>query len=80
MTGGSGFLVPPADSEALDLAMARVEALPSADLARMSANARAHIVETYDRDRIASRWERLYREMLHRPDSPQRYEFQGSQG
>lgn len=76
----SGFLVTPGDSAALAAAMQHMESLAPAARARMATAGRAQTVAAYDRGCIASRWERLYRELLSSPGAPRLHEFQTTQG
>jgi glycosyltransferase involved in cell wall biosynthesis len=63
---GTGFLVPPSDHEALGLAMLRLSELPEPERRAMGDRGREHIRTTYDLERVADRWEDLYREVLAR--------------
>jgi glycosyltransferase involved in cell wall biosynthesis len=64
--GETGFLTPPRDSEALAAAMKRLGELPEAQRRSMGERAREHIRGHYGLDRVAERWEELYREVLAR--------------
>jgi glycosyltransferase involved in cell wall biosynthesis len=63
---GTGFLVPPSDHEALGLAMLRLSELSEPERRAMGERGREHIRTTYDLERVADRWEDLYREVLAR--------------
>jgi glycosyltransferase involved in cell wall biosynthesis len=60
----TGFLVEPADPEALAMGMARLAALPAAERAAFSNAARAHALSQFDLQTVAARWEQLYVELL----------------
>jgi glycosyltransferase involved in cell wall biosynthesis len=68
--GESGFLVPPRDPEALAAAMLRLGALGESDRRRMGLRGREHIRAHYGVQRVADRWEELYREVLARKGHP----------
>jgi glycosyltransferase involved in cell wall biosynthesis len=63
---GTGFLVPPSDHEALGRAMLRLSELSEPERRAMGERGREHIRTTYDLERVADRWEDLYREVLAR--------------
>lgn len=62
----SGFLVPPRDHEALAAAMLRLGGLGEGERRRMGVRGREHIRAHYGVQRVADRWEELYREVLAR--------------
>jgi glycosyltransferase involved in cell wall biosynthesis len=62
----SGFLVPPRDDEALASAMARLGGVPDARRLEMGRRGHQHIRAHYGLDRVAERWEEIYREALAR--------------
>jgi glycosyltransferase involved in cell wall biosynthesis len=62
----SGFLVPPRDHEALASAMARLGGLPEARRLEMGRRGHQHIRSHYGLDRVAERWEAIYRDVLAR--------------
>ena len=64
--GESGYLVPPRDDAALAAAMLRLSALPDTERRRMGGRGREHIRTHYGVQRLADRWEELYREVLTR--------------
>jgi glycosyltransferase involved in cell wall biosynthesis len=64
--GESGFLVPEKDSEALGRGMLRLMALPEAERRAMGAAGREHVRLNYGLQRVAERWERVYRDALAR--------------
>jgi len=62
----SGFLVPPRDHEALGAAMARLGELPEDRRLEMGRRGQQHIRSHYGLDRVAERWEEIYRHVLAR--------------
>jgi glycosyltransferase involved in cell wall biosynthesis len=62
----SGFLVPARDPDALGLAMMRLMGLPEAQRRSMGERGREHVRAHYGLNRVAERWERIYREVLAR--------------
>jgi glycosyltransferase involved in cell wall biosynthesis len=62
--GETGFLVPPGDAEALAKTMIRMMQLSSNQRRAMGARGREHVRKQYGLDRVAERWESLYREIL----------------
>lgn len=62
----TGVLVPPRDSEALGRAMLRLSRMPDSERRGMGQRGRQHIRAHYDLERVAERWEDLYREVLAR--------------
>ena len=62
----SGFLVPPRDHEALGAAMARLGELPEDRRLEMGRRGQQHIRSHYGLDRVAERWEEIYRRVLAR--------------
>ncbi|MGH7580031.1 MAG: glycosyltransferase [Gemmatimonadales bacterium] len=69
----TGFLAPPGDSEALGQAMVRLMGLPESHRRSMGERGRQHVQANYGLNRVAERWEGLYREAMARkgltPDS-----------
>lgn len=63
----SGELVAPGDPDGLAAAMTRVMAMPPDQRRAWGETARRHVDSTFRIDRIAVRWEELYRELLGRP-------------
>ena len=59
--GETGYLAPPGDPQALADAMLRLMAMAPEDRRTMGEQARLHCVESFDMDRVADRWESLYR-------------------
>jgi glycosyltransferase involved in cell wall biosynthesis len=64
--GDTGFLVPPHDQEALAAAMVRLSELPDAQRRAMGQRGYEHIRAHYGLDRMAERWEEIYRMVLSR--------------
>ncbi|HLH40245.1 MAG TPA: glycosyltransferase [Bryobacteraceae bacterium] len=62
--GETGYLVRPADPDALGSAMLRLMALPDVDRWAMGAAGRARTNSLFSQDRVASRWEELYTRLL----------------
>lgn len=62
--GATGRLVEPSDAEALGEAMADVSLRSERARTSMGDQARRHVVERFDLERIADAWERLYAELL----------------
>jgi len=62
----NGYLVPPAKPDALAEAMQQVMNLPEDARHAMGLAGREHIVQNFDIERVADRWEALYRELLGR--------------
>ncbi len=60
----SGFLVPARAPERLAEAMARLMSLTPAERALMGASGRNHIQSTFEMEKVADRWDALYREFL----------------
>ncbi len=67
LDGGTlGFLVPPAESEALALAMEKMMALSDEERFEMGKAGRAHIEANYSLERVVDQWEELYKELLQK--------------
>jgi len=66
----SGFLVPPRDSAALSEAMGRLAALPPERRRAMGQRGQEHIERHYGLERVAERWEEIYRDVLARKGAP----------
>jgi glycosyltransferase involved in cell wall biosynthesis len=66
MDENSGFLVPPRDHEALGAAMARLGELPEDRRLEMGRRGQQHIRSHYGLERVAERWEEIYRDVLAR--------------
>ncbi len=66
LDGESGFLVAPRDDEALGSAMLRLSGLPEARRRSMGERGHEHIRTRYGLNRVAERWEQLYRDVLAR--------------
>jgi glycosyltransferase involved in cell wall biosynthesis len=64
--GATGFLVPPADDEALAAAMLRLMDLPEAGRRAMGARGHDHVRQHYGLSRVVDRYESAYREVLRR--------------
>jgi len=64
--GVSGFLVPPAEDEALAAAMARLMALPVAERRAMGARGHDHVRQHYGLGRVVERYDAIYHEVLRR--------------
>jgi glycosyltransferase involved in cell wall biosynthesis len=64
LEGQSGFLVPPRDSAALGSAMMRLADLPAERRQAMGQRGREHIERHYGLERVAERWEEIYRDVL----------------
>jgi glycosyltransferase involved in cell wall biosynthesis len=62
----NGYLVPPANPDALAEAMQQVMNLPEDARQAMGAAGRAHVVQNFDMERIVDQWEALYQEQLER--------------
>ncbi len=62
--GRTGYVVPPADPNALAAAMTRLAALPVLERAEMGLNAREHVLANFDLRGVAARWEQLYEDLL----------------
>jgi glycosyltransferase involved in cell wall biosynthesis len=72
--GETGYLVPERDADGLATAMRRLTQLPEHERRAMGARGREHVRTHYGLQRVAERWEALYREVLSRkklnPGSP----------
>jgi glycosyltransferase involved in cell wall biosynthesis len=64
--GASGFLVPPADDQALATAMLRLMERPEAERRAMGARGHDHVRQHYGLARVVDRYEAAYREVLRR--------------
>ena len=64
--GESGFLVPARDSGVLRAGMLRLMALPEEQRRAMGERGREHVRANYGLQRVAERWERVYRDALAR--------------
>lgn len=62
--GRTGFLVPPRNSQALAQAMERLLALSPADRSRLGEAAKAHVAAYYGIERILSKWENIYEQLI----------------
>jgi glycosyltransferase involved in cell wall biosynthesis len=62
----SGFLVPPANPDALAQAMLRLSTMPENQRRAMGEQGRQHVRSHYGLGRMVDRWEELYREVLAR--------------
>jgi glycosyltransferase involved in cell wall biosynthesis len=62
----TGFLVPSRDQEALAAAMLRLSGLPESQRRAMGLRGYEHIRAHYGLDRVAERWEEIYRAVLQR--------------
>ncbi|HEY7505355.1 MAG TPA: glycosyltransferase [Gemmatimonadales bacterium] len=62
----TGFLVPPRDQEALAAAMVRLCGLPAEHCRAMGERGYEHVRSHYGLDRVATRWEEIYRTVLRR--------------
>jgi glycosyltransferase involved in cell wall biosynthesis len=62
----SGYLVPARDPEALASAMVRLAELPAERRRAMGKRGQEHIERNYGLERVAERWEEIYREVLAR--------------
>jgi glycosyltransferase involved in cell wall biosynthesis len=62
----TGFLVPPRDQEALAAAMVRLCGLPAERCRAMGDRGYEHVRSHYGLDRVATRWEEIYRAVLRR--------------
>lgn len=60
----SGFLVPPAQPDALAEAMQRLMNLPHQDRLSMGLTGREYVVQRYDLEKIVDQWEAIYCELL----------------
>ena len=67
--GATGFLVPPADPEALANAMSRIQTLAPEARAAMSARARSLVEQQYGTARVMEMWEQLYFELAPAPEA-----------
>lgn len=65
-TGTAGLLVPTRDPKALAAAMHRLAAMPDSARAKMGARGRERIEAHFSLQAIASQWEDLYTEIVHR--------------
>jgi glycosyltransferase involved in cell wall biosynthesis len=70
LDGESGFLVPARDHEALGGAMLRLADLPEERRRAMGRRGQEHIERHYGLERVAERWEEIYRDVLARKGSP----------
>jgi len=67
LDGGTlGFLVPPADSEALAEAMLEMMILSEGERQAIGRSGRAHIEANYSLERVVEQWEELYKEFFFR--------------
>jgi glycosyltransferase involved in cell wall biosynthesis len=64
LDGESGLLVPPRDDAALAAAMARLRELPESRRRAMGTRGHDHVRSGYGLERVAERWEEIYREAL----------------
>jgi glycosyltransferase involved in cell wall biosynthesis len=64
--GTTGYLVPPADDQALGAAMLRLMALPEGERRAMGARGRDEVRRHYGLARVVDRYEAVYREVLRR--------------
>jgi glycosyltransferase involved in cell wall biosynthesis len=62
----SGFLVPARDHEALGSAMVRLADMPAEERGVMGQRGQEHIERNYGLERVAERWEEIYRDVLAR--------------
>ncbi len=60
----TGFLVPPADSQALSAAMIQLMGLPEGRRLELGQAARDRVLRHYSHHQIVSKWENLYRQLL----------------
>ncbi len=66
LDGETGYVVPPANSQALATAMTRLMELPDTERREIGAFARRHCVENYRFQKIGDEWVRLYRQFMSR--------------
>jgi glycosyltransferase involved in cell wall biosynthesis len=66
LDGETGYVVPPANSEALANAMTRLMELPDPEREKLGAFARRYCVENYRFQKIGDEWVRLYRDFMVR--------------
>jgi glycosyltransferase involved in cell wall biosynthesis len=64
--GGTGYLAPPGNDEALAAAMLRLMALPDGERRTMGARGHDHVRRHYGLARVVDRYEAAYREVLRR--------------
>lgn len=62
----SGFLIPPGNTDALSIAMAKLMHLPISMRKAMGCRARAHIIRHYSLESVLDRWEAIYRDLLRK--------------
>ncbi len=66
LDGETGYVVPPANSQALAHAMTMLMELPDPDRRELGALARRHCVEDYRFQKVGDEWVRLYRQLMAR--------------
>ncbi len=71
--GYTGILTPPANPEALAMAMNRLMETPLKERNAMGERARQSVMERYDLERVLSRWESLYSTLLEQNPLPLRW-------
>ena len=71
--GYTGILTPPANAEALAMAMNRLMETPLKERNAMGERARQSVMERYDLERVLSRWESLYSTLLEQNPLPLRW-------
>jgi glycosyltransferase involved in cell wall biosynthesis len=64
LDGHTGYVVPAGETAALSAAMSRMTALPAADRAAMSHEAREYACARFDMPAVVEQWEHLYRVLL----------------
>jgi glycosyltransferase involved in cell wall biosynthesis len=62
--GTSGYITPPADSQALGDAMLQVMALAPSERDAMGAAGRARVTSVFDLEAVTNRWQGIYRDLL----------------
>jgi glycosyltransferase involved in cell wall biosynthesis len=70
LDGDSGLLVPPRDDEALGAAMLRLSGFSESRRRSMGERGHDHVRTRYGLERVAQRWEEIYREVLARKGLP----------